>query len=230
MKGSLPRHISVLVEAAARKAELEGRMGSGPATVRRPVVTLSREFGARGAVVARQVADLLGFECWNQELVHQVSQNMDKPEEMLEGLDEQRTNMVIQLLGALFAKDELSPLAYQKELRKVIRALAQRGSGVIVGRGGQFVLKREQALRVRVVAPLEDRVAGVAERRGISPEEARRLVMNMDAERAAFMRENFGESIDQANHYDLIVNSSTFSLERCAEVIAQAYRVRFPEA
>ena len=230
MSELISRSSSRLVEAAALRAELEARREAQARVQPRPVVTVSREFGALGASIARLVAVKLGFECWDQELVQEVSESISKPEQLLASVDERHHSMVLDLLAALFHREEGRAHEYRRELVRVIKALAKKGSAVIVGRGGQFIVAPSKALRVRVTAPLRDRVLGVQKRHGLTPQEAERKVRRVDQERAAFMKDGFDGVITDTENYDLVLDSSSFGREGSATIIEAAYLAKFGNA
>src|SRR5205085_9414929 len=79
-------------------------------------------------------------------------------------------------------------LAYQETMSDIIATAANTGHVVIVGRGGQVLLaEKRDVLHVRVVAPLEQRVAYVVRREGLDTEAARRRVEAKDQARTRFM-------------------------------------------
>jgi len=213
------REVAHLVERAAQRADLERRTSDPGRRRTPPVITVSREFGAQGARIARRVAAQLAVPCWDQELVHEVSKNTATPEIVLRDLDEHRRSMVIELLGVLFARSKVTSTEYHRELVRVISAIGQRGAAVIVGRGAQFVLPSSMALRVRVVAPKQTRVEGLARRKGIGQREALGMINQMDEERAAFMRTHYDQEISAADHYDLVINSDRFDVQQMVGLV-----------
>ncbi len=108
-----------------------------------------------------------------------------------------------------------------------MRALGSQGSAVIVGRGSQFILGPGEALRVRVIAPLEQRVEGLVARRGWTEVQARAEVARMDADRVAFQQTSFGRDATDPHHYDLVLNLGHMTLERAATVIEAAWHAKF---
>ena len=99
--------------------------------------------------------------------------------------------------------------------------------------GVSGILEPEEMLRVRVIAPEGRRVAGVAERQGITSKEADRVVRRVERERLSFIRRHYGVEVGDARHYDLVVNTGFFSLEAAAAVVVAAYKGKFgrlPEA
>lgn len=227
MTGLGSQGIHKMVERAVSRSDVEDKRGKYSGSTVHPVITISREYGAQGAVIAGLVASELAFQYWDQDLVHEVSKNTTTPEIVLATLDEHKRRMVTETLSVIFAKSMITSTEYQRELSRVIGAIAQRGSAVIVGRGAQFILPSSVALRVRVVAPLANRVHGVALRQGIAPKEAQAKIEKADEERAAVARDGHNKDINLGQHYDLVLNTSTLSLSQCRDFIIQAYAARF---
>ena len=220
-----PRNIEAIVEQQVRRWELERqrREASKP----RPAITVSREFGARGADLARLVAERLGWKCWDRELLHEIAQHAKASETLFETLDEHRRDAIRETLAVFGAGRHVTMTDYTRELATVIGTIGEHGNAVVVGRGAQYLLAPQQTLRVRVVAPLAARIASVAERRSISEDKARDEVNKTDAERRAFMREVYDRDPNVASDHDLLINTATFALPDCAELIVAATRLRF---
>ncbi|MCG8586547.1 MAG: cytidylate kinase-like family protein, partial [Pirellulales bacterium] len=99
-----------------------------------------------------------------------------------------------------------------------------RGECVIVGRGAGFRLPPKTTFRVALVAPAKDRVGRIAEEQQISENEAGNLVKKVDHDRHAFVKDHFHKDPRDMEHYDLVLNTSTFSTSDCARLIIDAYR------
>ncbi len=192
-----------------------------------PVVTIEREFGARGEALGRSLADQTGFTFWDGELVHAVAEESGANETVLRSLDEHRRGAIEESIqGALFGGQHMAS-EYLRRLMKLIHTIAAHGGSVVVGRGAQYVLAADAALRVRVVSPLEERIRGYAQRQGIPESRARAQVARFDAERLRFVRQFFSRDATLAADYDLVVNTGTFALERAAGIVLEAYVARF---
>jgi cytidylate kinase len=109
-------------------------------------------------------------------------------------------------------------------LRQVVLTLGHHGDVVMLGRGAQYLLPSQCALRVRVVAPLELRVDRMAARAGLPLPQAQAQVEHFDAERAAFVRSCFQRDANSPLNYDLVLNTSEISPEGAAEVVLVALR------
>jgi len=196
----------------------------------RPLVTISREAGANGTSLGRIVAKKLGFELWDQEIVHRVAQEKGAPEALFAAVDERARSRIVDLLAGILMGDVGTETEYLASLGRVFHSIAEHGSAVIVGRGAHFVLGPGEALRVRVVAPLEDRVRVIAGTRRMADREARAEVERIDHERVAFNRHHYGRNVADPAFYDVVVNTGSFQLESAADVVVAAYRAKFPGA
>jgi cytidylate kinase len=114
---------------------------------------------------------------------------------------------------------------YKQMIMKILSALAQRRGVVIVGRGGQCVLKdNPRTLHVRFVAEFEDRVAWTAKRRGLELQEARDFVHKVDTRSQDYLRFYFDCDPDQPTLYHLVVNTSRVGVEPSVEIVEQLAR------
>ncbi len=193
--------------------------GSGTA-----VVTVARDYGARGVEVARLIAERLGVRCWDRELVAEVAAHMHVDPSVLAGFDEHRVEGPV-----LPTPSWPSRADYQQRLAIVARTVASRGAAVLVGRGLGALLGAEACLRVHVVCPIEQRIAGLIERSQLSAETARAAIDYVDREREAFARDMSGGQTAEPAAYDLTISTGNLSLDAAADVVVGAYRSRFGE-
>ncbi|NNE45872.1 MAG: cytidylate kinase-like family protein [Rhodothermales bacterium] len=192
-----------------------------------PIITVSREFGARGAALAGRLCERLEFSLWHKELVQAIAEDSDASEDVMASLDERRQKSVEDaVLGALMGS-KVTNVQYVRSLMRLVQVIAIHGSAVIVGRGANFICKPDSTLRLRVVSPLDDRVSGYSRLKKISEREARQQVVRTDAERADFVQHHFRSGVDEAWSYDMVLNSSTYSLDDMVEIVLLAYRTKF---
>jgi cytidylate kinase len=231
----VPRHIDAIVEEQVRRWELQRQARSSEARVSVepwPLITVSREFGSRGALLGERVARRLGFGFWDQELVHEVAQRTGLREALVASLDEHVRSRVDDLVSSIFTGPDATAAEYVRHVGRVVHTLEQHGSAVIIGRGAQFIVRADRALRVRVVGPLEDRARGYAQREHIDPARARSRVEEVERDRRAFYRRHFDRDVTDPGHYDLMVNTGTLSIDAAVEIIVAAYKAklgRLPE-
>jgi cytidylate kinase len=185
-------------------------------------VAISREAGANGALVARAVAERLGWPLYDQELLRRIADEMGIRASLLASVDERRKGWLEEALESFTSTPSVNANTYVRRLIETLFALAARGECVIVGRGAAQILPASTTLRVRLVAPWEDRVQTVRQRERITSEEAGRRVAAMDRDRAHFVQEHFRKDLTNPHGYDLVLNTARFSVEGCADLILEA--------
>ena len=125
------------------------------------------------------------------------------------------------------AEHEVDDALYMKTVTAIIRELSQRGNMVILGRGSHLILRdHPTALHVLTLAPPPLRVQRIAEREGLSPQEATKRVHDLDKGRIAFHHKFFRVEADDPACYDLVIATSRLSFELAAELVAEAARAR----
>ena len=175
MIGSIDQFVDrqiLLWQEERRIRERKGVEGN----VQRPTICVSRQYGARGAAMGWMVADRLGFGFYSDELLHLIAEAAHVRTQVVESLDERVRDGIADWVAGLIRRGVFAPSDYLRNLSQVVLTLARHGKGVIVGRGAHFLLDRATTLRVRVIAPLEVRVARVVSRYGLSEADARALL------------------------------------------------------
>ena len=182
------------------------------------VFTVSREYGAGGGEAARKLADALGCELLDRELLRQAAAVEQLPDADLERLDEQAVSR-----SGRLRRDPLHE-KYIHGLTEAARQAAARGNVVLVGRGTHQLLGEEEAFHLRMVAPRDWRVARMAEREGWTREQALAHCQEVDRTRDRFVRYFFGPDAARLDQYDLIVNTSRVRIDDVVSSIVQLFR------
>ena len=187
-----------------------------------PVVTISREPGSGGRIVAQNLAARLGFEVFHQEVLHEMAKGAEVSEQLLATLDERGLSILEDWISSLIDDRHLWPDQYLQHLMKVIGTLGKHGRSVVVGRGANFILPPEQRFRVRITAPQGLRIKNVARDFNLSPDEAKRRVIKTESNRKAFIRKYFNADIADPTNYDLVMNTATLTVDNAVDVIGAA--------
>ena len=189
-----------------------------------PYITISREAGAEGQHIARLVGQRLDWDVLDKELLDFMAQRYSLPRDMLEFVDETKANWVHDILGNWFDSSVVTHEKYVVLLERIMRLAALHGHIVVVGRAGQCVLPHEYGLAVRLMAPLLYRMEQMSRRRHVSLEEARRMIVAIDAGRRDFVHRYFHHDVDDPPLYDLVINVGRFGAASAAEQILHAYQ------
>jgi len=186
------------------------------------VITLSSEAGAAGGWVARILATELQMNIVGSELIHKVAESAHMSDKVISSLDEKSISFFDSLISSFFESRHIWPNEYIRHLSLVMHTNARHGNIIIIGRGGSFILK-DEAFRVRVIAPQEIRIDKIMRDRQMSKEEATQYVKKYDADQIGFVRNYFNEDINDPKHYDMIVNTQFVGIESAAESVKKAF-------
>jgi cytidylate kinase len=114
---------------------------------------------------------------------------------------------------------------YQELVRETILNLAETGKVVIVGRGGQVILReRRAALHIRVVASVNTRVRNLMARHEISEDEATAMVRKSDRDRARYLKRYHGVDCNDPQLYHLVLNTDNVTVALGEHLIVEAAR------
>lgn len=222
---SIDQMIAEQVRTWAKRQAIRDVRGESPRSW--PVITISREFGARGAALAAELGERIGFEVWDRELLVAIAERSGADEKLLSSLDERRRTAIDDVVRGTLTGFQHTNTQYFRTLLRVLHTISTHGKCIIVGRGANYVSRASNTLRVRVVAPLEVRIRNYAERQSIGEAEARKTIAIKDAERADFIKYYFKRDIGCPSDYDLVINSDTYSLEHLADIVLAAYECTF---
>jgi cytidylate kinase len=194
---------------------------------------VSREAGTLGTAVAREVGKRLGWQVHDHELLERIAQDMHVRTALIESVDERHQNSLLEAVEAFLAVpsgSEWQPLvcesSYVRHLVETVLALGVHGQCIIVGRGAAFILPAETTLRVRLVAPVKERIATLRRTLALSEKEAALRVRTLDRERNDFVRDHFLKDPADPTHYDLVLNAGRLSVAEEAGLIIDALHHR----
>jgi cytidylate kinase len=197
-------------------------------------VTVSRLYGAGGLRVSRSLAESLGYRAVDREVVEEAARRLGVEPEVADSLDEKVPGLIEEIGLALAGADlpggppaPVEDRSLAEAIRRVITSLAAGGGHVIMGRGGQAVLRdHPRTVHLQLVGDPEDRARRICEWRGISLEEARRQCRRVDAERRAYVRRFHGVDIGDPLLYDAVLNTSRLGLDGAEAAALAAVRHR----
>ena len=185
-----------------------------------PIITISREPGSGGSIIAKKIADKLELDLFHQEVLHAMAKSSNVSTQVLKTLDEKGLSVLEDWISSLVRDRHLWPDQYLKQLMKVIVTIGEHGRAVIVGRGANFILPPENCLKVRIISQQQVRIQSVAKSFNIPESEAKRRVIKTESDRRAFVRKYFYAEIADPVHYDMVVNTTSLSMNDAAGAIA----------
>ena len=206
------------------------------------VITISRQYGSGGDAIAARLCELLGYRYFDKAMMTRVAAEAGlAPKEIIDSQEDRHkvASFVDRLFGvrvseAWISKEadgtrtvevgELDAKRYAAMAHDLIQAAYEQGNVVILGRGGQVVLKgKPGVLHVRLEAPFEERVRRVTEQQKfVSPEAAREFITDRDRGGEDYLRRYYNVDWTDPTLYHLVINTGLWELEAAAQVIVAA--------
>jgi cytidylate kinase len=183
-----------------------------------PLITITQNFGSAGVAIARNVADGLGWEIFDDHKLHELIERQGISTREIHQLSEKSPGY-----WELFYRNR--PQVFLSVVESVVLEAAKRGDGVIVGHGSQILLRDfECAMHVRIIDSETHRAEKLAAAQGLSLEAAVKLIRRHDKEQSGFYKFAFQLDIDDFTLYDLIIHTQKLNAETAAGLIIAAAR------
>lgn len=186
------------------------------------IITIGREHGSGGHEIARALADALGYACYDKEIVDHAAESSHFSREILDSFDEKRVSPYVVPVPNFVGMGESFRLNMQVAAAQfeAIRSLAEKGNGIFVGRCADYVLRnREDLLRVFIQAGEESRTQEMMQRRALTEEQARKLIRQVDKDRASYYRYYTDQVWGDRENYDLCINSDKLGVQGAVRII-----------
>ena len=189
------------------------------------IITIGRQFGCGGKLIAEALGQKLGIPVYDNELITKAAQESGFSAAFFKRSDEKKRFFS---LSAIFQSGYSSEENYMSDKNlfqiqcKAIEMIAEQGPAIIVGRCSDYVLReRENTLNVFLTSPLEERVKRTAEREGLTIEKALTFVEKEDKNRADYYNYYTFGNWGVASNYDLCLDSSIAGIDGTAEIIIE---------
>lgn len=192
-----------------------------------PFITVAREPGSGGAPIARAVAEKLGFECIDDQIVEQIARSTKRRKAIIEEIDEKSRSRIEDIVHSLVNLEYVDEEVYISELVKLILSYAHKGKCVILGRGANFITPFAKGLHVSITAPYSLRVQRAMDYEGFNEARAKDVIAKVEEERAQFVKQYFRRSITNRNVFDITLNTTYFTVPQARDIIIEAFKQKF---
>ena len=193
------------------------------------IITISRETGSGGHTIGKMLAEKLGYDFYDKELISLAAKEMHIDEETVAENEETMSDKTyIDMASGFipFSRKSKVPLdRIQETQTKLIQSIAEKGNCVIVGRRADYILsKRNDALHIFIHADIEYRVNRVQRHEGISGEEKRikRELEVKDRSRGMLYQFFTGREWGRVANYNISIDTGIFTKEQTVELILSA--------
>jgi cytidylate kinase len=184
-----------------------------------PCLLISRETGAGGSAIAQRVAQRLGWDLFDKQILDELATRYGTSREFLKAVDEKQVGWLTDILYGWLEGRGFSQLAYVHRLHLLFNRLAKQGNAVIVGRGARFVLPRQATFSVRIIASFDYRVRQLSLKQGYSLASAEHSIEQADREQKAFLKKYFHQDASDPHLHDMVVNVEQLGEENALTLI-----------
>ena len=199
------------------------------------VITISREVGSEGDKIADLLCQELGYRRVDKAMLTQIAAEAGVDVEAVLAMERgiaKRARLISGQMTSLYGRQPtafgkgaaLDDRTYQQVVRKTMEGFAGQGKAIIVGRGGQMVLRDwPTALHVRLYAPPEVRAQRLQQRLDISEQEAIRRIADSDEQKRQYIRHmHKNANWKDLKYYHLTINTAHLSPKVAAQIIILA--------
>jgi cytidylate kinase len=196
------------------------------------VITISRELGSEGDKIADLLCQELGYSLVDKAMLTQIAQEAGVDVEAVLAMEEsfaRRARLVSTEMSSLYSrqptafekKTALDDKTYERVVRKTLEEYARQGNVIIVGRGGQMVLRDwPSVIHVQLYSPIEIRIQRLMERFNISEPETRRRITESDEQKKQYIRYMFKNADwKDPRYYHLTINTALVPAEIVVQII-----------
>ena len=192
------------------------------------VVTISRQFGSMGRMIAQQLSRELGVDFYDRDIVEETASRMGLPVSVISNTEENSKSIYFKQqyplgMGIASMRDEIFLIQ-----KNIIRDLAQKESCIIVGRCADSILMdMENRLNVYIFAPMDARLRNAVELAKLDEKTAKKMIREIDRSRELYHRRYCPEYVDPSTNKDIMIDSSRFGAEGTVKILAGLVREMF---
>lgn len=192
------------------------------------VITIGRQFGSGGRIIGKKLAEQLGINYYDKELINLASKESGICGEFFEKADEKTSGGLLKALAMGFSmnnaifqsNDYLSNESLFQIQSDVIRKVASEQSCILVGRCADYILRENpDCISVFISASLEDRIKRAMEYNHIAKKDAEEYLQKADKSRASYYNYYTDKTWGAAESYDLCINSSLYGIDETTSFI-----------
>jgi cytidylate kinase len=205
------------------------------------IITISREYGSGGRLIGKLVAESLGYDFYDKEIIDMAAQESGLSPDFIKKTEQNLSSGFLYnlLLGSSYSgtangassinRTQMLPLADQvfNAERKVILDLAKKGNCVIVGRCADYILNTsdeidsKSLLNVFIYGNLEEKLKRIEDLYKEPEQAAKKTIQQIDKRRANHYNTFTEATWGDRKNYDIMINSSTAGIEETARLISE---------
>lgn len=196
------------------------------------VITIARQFGSLGRPIAKLMAEKLGIEYYDRDIVEQAAQKLNLPvskiDEVEESAKRSTKNSFRRMMYPLGTQASSVQDKVFEAQQNIMKFLVERESCIIVGRCSDFTLSDiENSIHIYIYAPYEARVRNCIEDLQLDEAEAKKMIKSVDEARDTYHMHYAGFLPNDPRFKNILIDSSLLGVEGTADFLVEAVKRKF---
>ena len=195
------------------------------------VITISRQFGAGGKTLGKQLADALKYSFVDEDIIHMIAKAANVSAGWVESVEKEAGGRLSRIVSRMVSKPLLERVIkdergyideeiYIDYLVILISQMAEDGNIIFLDRGSQYILNDlPDAFHVLLINSFENRVRFIMERYSVPESRATHMVRTEEKRRASLYRKIGKQDYDQPELYHLVINMARLRLDQATRLI-----------
>ena len=188
-------------------------------------ITITRQFGSLGRPIARELAEELGINYYDRDIVESVAQKTNLSVSEISNNEEVARNSFWKMKFPIISETRMVQDHIFEVQKNIIQDIAAREDCIIVGRCSDYVLKEHKmCIHIYIFASEEQRMKNCVEVLHLEPQEAKRMIKDEDRARDSYHTRYAGYLPNDENHQDIMINSGLLGTKGTAQALAEIIR------
>ena len=186
------------------------------------IITIAREYGSGGRIIAQKVAEKLGIVYYDNEIIDLAAKEMGFDVDVIRKVSEQKASGFMYSLSSGTLSLPLNDQVYTMQ-SKIIRHLANYDACIIVSGCADYILEDyDNVLKVFIHAPLESRIKRVKNEYKEVHDDYKKYVIKKDKTRSNYYNYYTTKKWGHLKNFDLTINSD-LGIDEVATIIADLF-------
>lgn len=198
------------------------------------IITIGREFGSGGRELGRRLAEELGFDYYDKEIISEIAKKTSFSEKYVQQVVENNPHALYPItIGHSFSYVDSYALRQKQEIfaeqENVIREMAEKSNCIIVGRCADYILRDLNPYRIFVYSDMESKVRRCLERNDHeegknSQKKLVKKIKRIDKDRKDYYRFFTGREWGNKLNYDICINTSSVEIKEIVPHLAGMFK------
>ncbi|MEG1536504.1 MAG: cytidylate kinase-like family protein, partial [Clostridia bacterium] len=194
--------------------------------IMRTIITIGRQFGSGGRLIAKRLAAALGIPFYDKELIALAAKESGLDADVISRVDEKPTSIFNYNFFANVTNTYVSSMDVSLNdklfvaMSRTIKNLASDGACVVLGRCGNYVLRdNPNVISLFIYADMDKRIAKVCASENVNEPQAKDMIKKMDKKRSSYYTYYTDSKWGSPETYDYMLNSSRLGFDKTVELI-----------